>query len=52
MKIVKSVDKNETWVLVKTVTPAKDAITGPVMPFDAEALQKFAEAQNKKTSPQ
>jgi hypothetical protein len=35
-------------VLVKTVSAAKDLITGPVKAFDPGAVQKFSEDQNKK----
>jgi hypothetical protein len=47
LKIVKSVDKNETWVLVRTITTVKDAITGPVKDYDPEAIKRFAEKQSK-----
>ena len=47
LKIVKSVDKNETWVLVRTVSAVKDAITGPVKDYDPEAIKRFAEKQSK-----
>ena len=47
VKVVKSVDKNETWVLVRTIGVAKDAVTGPVKPYNPEAIQTFADKQTK-----
>lgn len=47
MKVVKSIGADMgTRELVKTVSHAKDAISGPVKPFDAEVVRKFAEGQN------
>lgn len=47
MKVVKSVAPNkETRVLVKTTSHTKDAITGPVKPYDPEAIKKFIEASS------
>jgi hypothetical protein len=45
MKVVKSVGKNETRVLLKTIGHPKDSITGPVKAFDPELIKNFAEKQ-------
>jgi hypothetical protein len=34
-------------VLVKTISHAKDYITGPIKPFDPEAIQKLSQPQSK-----
>jgi len=47
LKVVKSVERDQTRVLVRTISTAKDAITGPVKAYDPEAIKKFAEGQNK-----
>jgi hypothetical protein len=47
VKVVKSASKDETRVLVKTISHAKDYITGPIKPFDPEAIQKLSQPQSK-----
>jgi hypothetical protein len=41
LQIVKKVDKYRTRVLVKTISHAKDYVTGTVKPYDPEAIRKF-----------
>ena len=38
--VVKTVDKDETLVLVKTLTGVHDEIKGRVVPFDAKKIQE------------
>lgn len=47
VKVVKSVERDQSRVLVRTIASAKDSITGPVRAFNPEALRKFSEAQAK-----
>jgi len=39
LKAVKIVERNQTWVLTKMISHAKDYITGPVKPFNPEVLK-------------
>jgi hypothetical protein len=48
LKIVKATMDGQTWLLVRTISAAKDAITGTVKPFDPGAMKEFVAAQNKK----
>jgi len=43
--MVKSVEPNGTMVLVKVITDAKDHITGPVQPFNPQALGQMMQNQ-------
>jgi hypothetical protein len=47
LKVVKSVDKFRTRVLVRMIAHPKDAITGPVKPYDPEAIARFSQRQSK-----
>jgi len=43
--VVKTVDKDETMVLVKTLTGVHDEIKGQVVPFDAKKIQEHMRAR-------
>jgi len=47
MKVVKSTSDDGTRLLVRTVSHPKDGITGPVKPYDADAIKKFVESQSQ-----
>lgn len=46
--IVKSVSPGETMILVKTITNAKDHITGTVKPYDPRAIVQLMQQQRAK----
>jgi hypothetical protein len=49
IKIVKTMGgPGEKRVLIKTISHAQDGITGPVRPFDPEAIKKFSESLSQK----
>jgi len=48
LKVVKRVDRNQTRMLVRTISAAKDAVTGPVKPYDPEVIEKLLERQSKR----
>jgi hypothetical protein len=47
IKVVKSVERDQTRVLVRTVSAPKDAITGPVKDYDPDVIKRFAQKQSK-----
>lgn len=47
LKLVKRTGKDQTWMLVKTISAAKDAITATVKPFDPGAMKEFTNSQSK-----
>jgi len=47
MKVVKSTSESSTRVLVRTVSHPKDGVTGPVKPYDPDAIKRFVESQSQ-----